>query len=127
MREKVAVVTGSTQGLGEATARLFAERGASGIVICGRNVDRGQKIAAELTERGCPTGFVPADLSKLEDCSEVVAAADRRFGRIDVLVNSAGITDRGTILDTSPELFDQIFDTNVRAPFFGGMRLVVKG
>ena len=118
MYGKVAVVTGSTQGLGEATARLFAERGASGIVICGRNADRGRRIALELTERGCATKFVLADLSKLKDCSKVVAAADSKFGRIDVLVNSAGITDRGTILDTSPELFDQIFDTNVRAPFF---------
>ena len=115
---KVAVVTGSTQGLGEATVRLFADRGASGIVICGRNADRGRSIAVELTERGCTTEFVLADLSKLEDCSKVIGAADRKFGRIDVLVNSAGITDRGTIIDTTPELFDQIFDTNVRAPFF---------
>ena len=115
---KVAVVTGSTQGLGEATVRLFADRGASGIVICGRNADRGRSIAVELTERGCTTEFVLADLSKLEDCSKVIGAADRKFGRIDVLVSSAGITDRGTIIDTTPELFDQIFDTNVRAPFF---------
>lgn len=118
MSGKVAVVTGGTQGLGEATARVFAERGARGIVICGRNAPNGGRIAQELTKRGCATEFVPADLSKLEDCFKVVAAADRKFQRIDVLVNSAGITDRGTILDTSPELFDKIFDTNVRAPFF---------
>jgi NAD(P)-dependent dehydrogenase (short-subunit alcohol dehydrogenase family) len=118
MRGKVLVVTGSTQGLGEAAARLFAERGATGLVICGRNADRGRKIAAELTAQGCSTEFVLADLSKLEDCSKVIGAADRKFGRIDVLVNSAGVTDRGTILDTSPELYDQIFDTNVRGPFF---------
>jgi NAD(P)-dependent dehydrogenase (short-subunit alcohol dehydrogenase family) len=118
LRGKIAVITGSTQGLGEATARLFAERGAAGAVICGRNEDRGHKIALELTNWGCPTEFVRADLSNLEDCAQITRAADRKFGRVDVLVNSAGVTDRGTILDTSPELYDRIFNTNVRAPFF---------
>ena len=51
-------------------------------------------------------------------CREVVAKADKSFGRVDILVNAAAITDRGTILDTSPELFDRMFAINVRAPFF---------
>ncbi|MCY6381631.1 SDR family oxidoreductase [Hoeflea prorocentri] len=116
---KVAIVTGSTQGLGAAIARLFAERGASGLVTCGRSSDKGQKIASEITaEFGCPVHFVQADLAKIEDCRKVVKMADEQFGRIDVLVNAAAITDRGTILDTSPELFDSIIATNLRAPFF---------
>lgn len=115
---RYAVITGGTQGLGEATARLFAERGAAGLVICGRNEDRGQAVAESLTESGCRTHFVRADLGKMEDCREIVARADREFGRVDSLVNCAGLTDRGTILDTSPELFDRMFAVNVRAPFF---------
>jgi NAD(P)-dependent dehydrogenase (short-subunit alcohol dehydrogenase family) len=118
MNGKVAVVTGGTQGLGEATARLFAERGASGLVVCGRNATRGAAVAAELTANGCKTVFVRADLGDLDQCRTVIAAADETFGRVDTLVNAAAITDRGTILDTSPELFDTMFAVNVRAPFF---------
>ena len=118
MNEHVAVVTGGTQGLGEATARLFARRGAAGLVICGRNADRGRSIAAELTAAGCETRFVAADLAEVESCRLVVSEADRAFGRIDTLVNCAGITQRGTIWDTGPALFDRIFSVNVRAPFF---------
>lgn len=116
--DKVAVVTGGTQGLGEAVARLLAARGAAGLVICGRTAERGEAVAASLQEGGCETLFVQADLAKVEDCRRVIIAADTAFGRVDVLVNVAATTERGTILDTSPELFDSMFDINVRAPFF---------
>jgi NAD(P)-dependent dehydrogenase (short-subunit alcohol dehydrogenase family) len=118
LKGKVAIVTGSTQGLGEAIAHLFADRGAAGLVICGRNVAGGYAVQRALEAKGTKTLFVEADLSKVEDSRAVIATADSAFGRIDVLVNSAGVTDRGTILDTSPELFDRIFAVNVRAPFF---------
>lgn len=117
LENKIAIITGSTQGLGEATARLFVERGAAGIVICGRNVQRGQAIAHELGTPNSKTIFVQADLTQVDDCRAVVASADRAFGKIDILVNAAGITDRGTILDTSPELFDRMFAICARAPF----------
>jgi NAD(P)-dependent dehydrogenase (short-subunit alcohol dehydrogenase family) len=116
---KIAVITGGTQGLGAAIARLFADRGASGIVTCGRSVEKGQAKAREIQEAtGAKVVFVAADLAKVEDCRAVIARADAEFGRVDMLVNAAGITDRGTILDTSPELFDRIFNINVRGPFF---------
>jgi len=115
---KIAVVTGGGQGLGEAIARLFAERGAAGLVICGRNAANGERVAAEIAATGCPTHFVKADLSKVADCRRVIAEADKRFGRIDALVNAAALTDRGTILDTSEERYNEIFDVNVRGPFF---------
>ena len=115
---KVAVITGGTQGLGEAVARLFAERGVAGLVICGRNARRGKEIAAELINAGVKTRYVQADLGHLEDCRKVIAEADKVFGRVDVLVNVAAVTDRGSILSTSPDLFDRIFAVNLRAPFF---------
>jgi len=115
---KVAIVTGGTQGLGEATARLFVERGAAGIVICGRNADRGREVAGALEKLGADAVFVEADLAEVDDVRNVVARTDQTFGRVDALVNVAGLTDRGTILDTSPELFDRMFAVNVRAPFF---------
>ena len=114
----IAIVTGGTQGLGEGIASLLVERGAKGLVICGRNADKGRAVAARLSSQGCRTEYVNADLGVLEDCRKVVAAADSAFGRVDILVNAAGLTDRGTIWDTSPELFDRMFAVNVRAPFF---------
>ncbi len=107
---KVAVITGSTQGLGAATARLFAERSAKGLVICGRSAERGRAQAEQLSELGAKVVLF-ADLEKIEDCRKIVAEADRVFGRLDVLVNAAGLTDRGTILDTTPELFDRLLQS----------------
>ena len=118
MDGKIAIVTGGTQGLGATIAKLLAERGAAGLVICGRNKAKGEAMAKQIGASGVPVLYVAADLNKIEDCRAVVAAADQRFGRVDILVNVAAITDRGTILDTSPELFDKVFAVNVRAPFF---------
>jgi NAD(P)-dependent dehydrogenase (short-subunit alcohol dehydrogenase family) len=116
---KIAVITGSTQGLGAAVARLLAERGAEGIVITGRNKTRGEAKAKEIADAyDTKTIFVQSEQSKVEDCRAVIAAADKAFGRIDVLVNCAADTRRGTILNTSPELYDDLFNTNVRGPFF---------
>ena len=116
---KIAIVTGGTQGLGATIARLFAERGAKGIVICGRNAEKGRAKAKDIASAtGAEVIYVQADLAKVEDVRKVVAACDRAFGRVDALVNAAATTDRGTILDTSPELFDAMFAINVRAPFF---------
>ncbi len=115
---KVAIVTGGTQGLGAAIARLLAERDAQGVVICGRNAAKGEAQAEQLRALGTQAIYVQADLGQVEDCRKVVQQADASFGRVDILVNAAAVTDRGTILDTDPELFDRMFAVNVRAPFF---------
>ncbi|HSY85578.1 MAG TPA: oxidoreductase, partial [Verrucomicrobiae bacterium] len=115
---KVAVVTGGTQGLGEAIAHMLAERGAEGLVICGRNEANGERVKAALEARGAKALYLAADLARVEACRAIIAAAEKSFGRVDVLVNAAGNTDRGTIWDTSPELFDLVMAVNLRAPFF---------
>ena len=116
---KIAIVTGGTQGLGAAIARQLAEAGAAGIVTCGRTQEAGAHVASRIaSETGCDVRFVKADLAQVEDCRAVVAAADAAFGRVDILVNAAGVTDRGDILGTSPELFDRMFAINTRGPFF---------
>jgi len=88
------------------------------MVICGRNKENGERVAAEISAKGCPTYFVRADLAKVSNCREVVREADKRFQKVDVLVNAAGLTDRGNIFDTTEERYNEIFDVNVRAPFF---------
>lgn len=118
LKGRIAVVTGGTQGLGEAIAGLFADRGAAGLVIAGRNRENGARVKRALEAKGAQCVYVPADLAKLADVRAVTAVAEAAFGRIDVLVNAAGISDRGTIWDTSPELFERMFAINVRAPFF---------
>ena len=115
---KYAVVTGGSQGLGAATARLFAARGAAGVVLSGRDEQRGQAMVAELEAAGCRARFVAGDLQELASCRRVIAAADEAFGTLHVLVNVAAVTDRGTIWDTSPEGYERIMQVNARAPFF---------
>lgn len=116
---KVALVTGSTQGLGAEIARLFAERGAKGILTCGRRQEQGEQVASGIeADTDAKVRFVQADVGVVADCRKVVAACLEEFGRVDVLVNVAATTARGTILDTSEELFDTMFAVNVKGPFF---------
>lgn len=115
---KYAVITGSTQGLGRAAAELFAARGAAGIVVTGRNAERGEAVARRLTSGGCRAVFVQADVGDVDACRRIVAAADEAFGTLHVLANVAALTERGTIWDTDPALFDRMMAVNVRGPFY---------
>jgi NAD(P)-dependent dehydrogenase (short-subunit alcohol dehydrogenase family) len=112
------VVTGGTQGLGAAVAQLLAERGAAGLMLCGRNQQAGAAQVEKLRALGCNARFIAADIADPAACRSVIAEAERCFGTLHGLVNCAGMSDRGTILDTTPELFDAIFAVNIRAPFF---------
>lgn len=114
---QVALVTGGTQGVGAATARLLATRGAEAIAICGRNQIRGEQVAAELRTLGTESIFVATDLVDADACRQLVQRVDDSFGRLHLLANCAGITDRGTIWDTDADLWDRIFSVNARAPF----------
>lgn len=127
---KIAVVTGGTQGLGAAIARRLAEAGAAGIVTCGRGVEKGEALAVAIqAETGCRVVFQKADLGSVADCKAVTQRADAEFGRIDILVNAAGITDRGDILRTDETLFDKMFAVNTRGPFFlmqGAIEIMIR-
>ncbi len=119
MDGKVCIVTGATQGLGAAIAQRLAAAGAAGIVITGRNTERGTHVARQIAEsHGIWAHILQADFAKIEDCRMVIAETDRLFGRLDVLVNAGASTARGTIIDTTPETFDELFSTNVRGPYF---------
>jgi NAD(P)-dependent dehydrogenase (short-subunit alcohol dehydrogenase family) len=113
----IAVITGGTQGLGLAIAKRLAQEGAPGIVITGRNSERGQSAAQEVQALGTECLFVSTDVSNVDDCHRLMDAALKRFGSVNGLVNSAAATDRGTLLDTTLEIWDRHFNTNVRGPF----------
>ena len=114
---KVLVVTGATQGLGAAIARRAAWLGAAAIVVSGRDRDRGEAVCSELEAVGADALFAAAELADAAQCRSVVAACDERFGRLDGLVNAAGLSTRGTLDDTSVALWDRLFAVNARAPF----------
>lgn len=119
MDGKICIVAGATQGLGAAIARRLSAAGAAGIIVTGRNEQKGSNVANGLTETyGVKARFVRADLAEVKDCFAVVEACEKAFGRVDVLVIAGASTERGTIVDTSPELFDRIFATNIRGPYF---------
>jgi NAD(P)-dependent dehydrogenase (short-subunit alcohol dehydrogenase family) len=114
---QVFLVSGGTQGIGEAIAKKLAANGAAGIIICGRNVERGQRVAAALQNSDCQSLFVKTELENADECIALVESCDQKFGRLDGLVNAAGDTERGTIFDTTPETWDRVFAVNARAPF----------
>jgi NAD(P)-dependent dehydrogenase (short-subunit alcohol dehydrogenase family) len=115
---KVVLVSGGTQGLGAAVADAAVRNGAD-VVVTGRRKDVGEQFADELAERsGRQVLYVRADAGDVGQAQAAVARTIDRFGRIDGVVNSAGLTTRGTMLDTTPELFDEHIAVNLRGPFF---------
>ena len=114
---KVIVTTGGTQGVGEAVALMAARNGAAGVVICGRQEDKGAAVADRIQEIGCAAEYVRADLAIVDDCRKVLRRCDERFGRVDGLVNAAADTNRGTLDETTVEFWDYLYAVNVRAPF----------
>ena len=114
---KNVIVTGSTQGIGAETAKLFAARGANSITICGRQEEKGFKVKKEIEDLGSKCIYVKADLANVEDCRNIVKCADKEFGTINTLINAAGYTQRGTILSATLENYENNFNVNARAPF----------
>ena len=107
---KIIVITGAARGIGAAIARQAAESGAEGLVL----VDR-----APITQDfGCAVECVTADLADPTTPETITTAAIARFGRIDGLVNAAGLTTRASFTDADPALWDQLMAVNARAPFF---------
>jgi len=118
---KIALITGAGSGIGAAIAKRFVAEGAK-IVICGR-----RKEALEETASACPEGSVlpfPSDVRKIEDAQEMADATIRFGGKIDILVNDAGIARRGAVADANIDEWMDVIATNLFGPFYM-MRAVI--
>ena len=112
LEKKIVFISGGSQGLGASIARAAVREGAQAVVVTGRQPEAGEKFVAELAEQGAVTGqattrrtvarFVQADVSDVAQAQAAVQTAVDEFGRVDCLVNSAGLTARGTLLGTTP-------------------------
>lgn len=118
LADKIVLVSGGTRGLGAGIAREAAAQGAAGIAVTGRTGEAGEALASELSASGCRTIFLQADLADAAQAARTVSHTIEHFGRVDAVVNAAGLTTRGTMLDTTPELFDAHMAINLKAPFF---------
>jgi len=113
---KTAIVTGGTRGIGAAVAALLAEHGAA-VVVSGRDAARLQNAVQELEERGASVHGVVADVAKREDADRLVEAAKERYGRLDLLVNNAGITRDGLLIRMKDDDWDRVMEVNLRGAF----------
>ena len=111
------IITGGTQGLGFSVAEALISNGCKNILLLGRNSGKGLRASEKLNINGVNCIFKKCDVSKVEDCNIAFEYGVERFGLINGLVNAAALTTRGTILDTSIDLWEEHMNTNLRGPF----------
>lgn len=116
LKNRVALITGGTSGIGRATALLFAEEGAR-VAITGRNRERGNEVVAEINELGSEGLFLQADVRLAADCERAVEATVAAFGRLDVLFNNAGVYVANDAIGCSEDEFDSQVDTSLKGSF----------
>ena len=113
---KVALITGGASGIGRATAELFAQEGAS-VLIVDIAQEQGERTTAAIGERRGSAAFIRGDVTQFADCERAVQEAISRWGRIDILFNNAGVTRRASVLDTTEEEWNWVMAVNVTSVF----------
>jgi 3-oxoacyl-[acyl-carrier protein] reductase len=117
LQNKVAIVTGAGSGFGEGIAKRFAAEGAK-VIVNDLNLGGATRVAAEITDRGDLAQVCTGDVSKDADVAALVRFAEQTYGRLDIVVNNAGISHRNQpLLDVSEQEFDRIFQVNVKSLF----------
>ena len=118
LQGKVAIVTGGNSGIGKAIVEYLAELGAQVVIDYRSHPEATEQLEREIGSYGGSSFGVQADVSKLDDIQRLIDAAVARYGRIDVMVNNAGVETRTSVLDTTPEQYDKVLDVNLRGVFF---------
>jgi NADP-dependent 3-hydroxy acid dehydrogenase YdfG len=116
IQNKVAVITGASAGIGQASARALMREGAK-LVLTARRKDRLEQLVAEAKKLGSDAIFVLGDAREETTARQTVEQAIKAFGRIDILINNAGIGNYKNLIDTSAEDYDQMMDANMRSSF----------
>lgn len=116
-KEKVVLVTGGSSGIGQATARKFAESNAK-VFICGRNEDKLYTAKELLSKDGLHIQPIKGDVSKTSDCQDIIKAVINQAGKLDILVNSAGVYVEGPSDTMTEEMWDSLIDINLKGTFF---------
>ena len=115
---KVIVITGASSGIGEVTALLLAERGAK-VVLGARRSDRLEALAARITKMGCEVSYAQTDVRRRSDLSDLVKLACERYGKLDVLVNNAGVMPISPLDDLHVEEWEEMIDVNLKGVLYG--------
>lgn len=120
LRDKVALITGAANGIGRASALLFAREGAK-VVVSDVLEEPGEEVVKEIKKGGGKAVFVQANVAKAEDCARMIALAEEEFGFLNILFNNAGImhTDDDDALRTEEAVFDLTYNINVKGVFLG--------
>ncbi len=119
MNNKVALVTGASSGIGRATAKLFAEKGAK-VVVAARRLDELESLVSEIQSQGGEATAIQTDVCKVAEVERMVDHAIKTFGRLDYAVNNAGIEGRfASITESSEEDWDQVLGINLKGTFLG--------
>lgn len=117
LSDKVAIITGSSKGIGKAIAIALVKKGVK-VVLNGRNSEKLIKTKLELFELGYEVLAVKADVGKYDECEYLIEQTIDAYGKLDILINNAGIAMEGSISDTSPQVFESVFHTNILGALF---------
>ena len=117
-KDSAAIVTGSSRGIGRAIAIELARQGADVLINYNQNRDAAEKVKHEIEDIGRNAAIIQADISDLESHQKLLDTAHETFGQVNILINNAGITRIADILDETPEQFDLLLNTNLKAPHF---------
>lgn len=117
LKGKVALITGAGQGIGKAAAQAIAKSGGN-VILCGRTLDKLNKVAEEISLLGVEVLTIQLDVSNIDEINDAVLQSVEKFGRIDILLNCAGISELFNVVDLEPDFWDEIFDVNLKGSVF---------
>ena len=117
LTEKVAIVTGSSDGIGRAIAERLAQDGATVVVNYGKSADKAKQVVVGIEEKGGKAVAIQADMSKVGDVGRLVKDTVRIFGRLNILVNNAGMFMYKPLVEMTEEEFDRMFALNTKGPY----------
>ena len=119
LKNKIAIVTGGNSGIGKAIVLELAKQGANVTVDYVSHPDAAEELEKQVTALGDRAIGVDADVSKIADLERLIDATVKAFGRLDIMVNNAGIETRTSLLETSEEQYDKVLKVNLKSAFFG--------